>query len=84
MSSSTPCADFFFRRSPSGEQKRAGGVVLGVAWGQGSATPVPDDSMAVVKKCSEVDLDLIVLWKVRSACVCVASVCDLLVEVYCK
>ncbi|XP_063057048.1 trafficking protein particle complex subunit 8 [Engraulis encrasicolus] len=63
VSSSTPCADFFFRRSPSGEQKRAGGVVLGVAWGQGSATPVPDDSMAVVKKCSEVDLDLIVLWK---------------------
>ncbi|XP_062411302.1 trafficking protein particle complex subunit 8 [Sardina pilchardus] len=63
VSSSTPCADFFFRRGPCPDQKR-GAVVVAAAWGQGSGSgTVVDDSLAVVKKCSEIELDLIVLWK---------------------
>ncbi|KAG5275585.1 hypothetical protein AALO_G00122040 [Alosa alosa] len=63
VSSSTPCADFFFRRGPCPDQKRCG-VVAGAAWGQGLGSgTVVDDSLAVVKKCSEIELDLIVLWK---------------------
>ncbi|XP_076134156.1 trafficking protein particle complex subunit 8 isoform X2 [Alosa pseudoharengus] len=63
VSSSTPCADFFFRRGPCLDQKRCG-VVAGAAWGQGLGSgTVVDDSLAVVKKCSEIELDLIVLWK---------------------
>ena len=73
MSSSTPCADFFFRRGPCPDQKKAA-VVVAAAWGQYAAAPgsVADDNLAVVKKCSEVELDLIVLWKV-CVCVCVCS-----------
>ncbi|XP_031431148.1 trafficking protein particle complex subunit 8 isoform X2 [Clupea harengus] len=64
VSSSTPCADFFFRRGPCPDQKKAA-VVVAAAWGQYAAAPgsVADDNLAVVKKCSEVELDLIVLWK---------------------
>uniref|UniRef100_A0AAR2INL4 Trafficking protein particle complex 8 n=1 Tax=Pygocentrus nattereri TaxID=42514 RepID=A0AAR2INL4_PYGNA len=52
VSSTTPCADFFFRRGPPSERQ--------------SLTPAnsTDDSMtSIVRKCSEVELDIIVLWK---------------------
>ncbi|XP_043076018.1 trafficking protein particle complex subunit 8 isoform X5 [Puntigrus tetrazona] len=67
VSSTTPCADFFFRRGLPSEPRR-GGVSTG---GSGqmrrqSLTPQTgaDDGVTnIVKKCSEVELDIIVLWK---------------------
>ncbi|XP_035380054.1 trafficking protein particle complex subunit 8 isoform X1 [Electrophorus electricus] len=67
VSSTTPCADFFFRRgSPSEAQK--GGVSVGGAnhTRRQSLTPAggADDGVTgVVQKCSEVELNIIVLWK---------------------
>ncbi|KAB5539779.1 hypothetical protein PHYPO_G00093090 [Pangasianodon hypophthalmus] len=67
VSSMTPCADFFFRRGPPSESRK-GGVSPGGAthMRRQSLTPAgrTDDSiMSVVRKCSEVELDIIVLWK---------------------
>ncbi|TSK58116.1 Trafficking protein particle complex subunit 8 [Bagarius yarrelli] len=64
VSSMTPCADFFFRRSDS----RKGGVssIVPTHMRTQSLTPAgrTDDSMMnVVRKCSEVELDIIILWK---------------------
>uniref|UniRef100_A0A673N8D5 Trafficking protein particle complex subunit 8-like n=1 Tax=Sinocyclocheilus rhinocerous TaxID=307959 RepID=A0A673N8D5_9TELE len=60
--STTPCADFFFRRGLPSEPRR-GGVSTGGAsqiWRQSGT----DDGVTnIVKKCSEVELDIIVLWK---------------------
>uniref|UniRef100_A0A673N637 Trafficking protein particle complex subunit 8-like n=1 Tax=Sinocyclocheilus rhinocerous TaxID=307959 RepID=A0A673N637_9TELE len=62
VSSTTPCADFFFRRGLPSEPRR-GGVSTGGAsqiWRQSGT----DDGVTnIVKKCSEVELDIIVLWK---------------------
>uniref|UniRef100_A0A9J7ZGF4 Trafficking protein particle complex subunit 8 n=1 Tax=Cyprinus carpio carpio TaxID=630221 RepID=A0A9J7ZGF4_CYPCA len=52
VSCTTPCADFFFRRGLQMQRK--------------SHTPqsgTDDDWTSIVKKCSEVELDIIVLWK---------------------
>uniref|UniRef100_A0AAY4CUL5 Trafficking protein particle complex 8 n=1 Tax=Denticeps clupeoides TaxID=299321 RepID=A0AAY4CUL5_9TELE len=59
VSSSTPCADFFFRRGPAPVQAK-----LGVTLGQ-EVAPVggADSSLGIIRKCSEIELDIIVLWK---------------------
>uniref|UniRef100_W5K4I0 Trafficking protein particle complex subunit 8 n=1 Tax=Astyanax mexicanus TaxID=7994 RepID=W5K4I0_ASTMX len=64
VSSMTPCADFFFRRGPPSESRK-GVAPTGLIRRQ-SLTPASnaDDSMtSIVRKCSEVELDIIVLWK---------------------
>ncbi|KAK2883564.1 hypothetical protein Q8A67_017201 [Cirrhinus molitorella] len=67
VSSTTPCADFFFRRDLPSEPRR-GGVSAGGAsqMRRQSLTPqsgTEDGVTSIVKKCSEVELDIIVLWK---------------------
>lgn len=67
ISSTTPCADFFFRRDLPSEPRR-GGVATGGAsqMGRQSLTPqsTDDDAMtSIIRKCSEVEFDIIVLWK---------------------
>ncbi|XP_051501552.1 trafficking protein particle complex subunit 8-like isoform X2 [Myxocyprinus asiaticus] len=67
VSSTTPCADFFFRRSLPSEPRR-GGVASGSAsqMRRPGLTPqsgTDDAVMSIVRKCSEVELDIIVLWK---------------------
>lgn len=73
----TPCADFFFRRGPPSEPRKGGVSPGGVTHTRGqSLTPAgrTDDSMtSVVRKCSEVELDIIVLWKVIY---CSVNVCE--------
>lgn len=64
----TPCADFFFRRGPPSEPRK-GGVSPGGAMHmrRQSLTPAgrTDDCItSVIRKCSEVELDIIILWKV--------------------
>ncbi|KAG9348071.1 hypothetical protein JZ751_004096 [Albula glossodonta] len=64
ISSTTPCADFFFRRCQSGEPKKA--VALGHSSGlaQSKGQDASDEEVTdMVRKCSEVDLNVIVLWK---------------------
>ncbi|XP_073673155.1 trafficking protein particle complex subunit 8 isoform X3 [Garra rufa] len=67
VSSTTPCADFFFRRILPSEPRR--GVVTAGGANQmrrHSLTPqsgTDDGVTSIVKKCSEVELDIIVLWK---------------------
>ncbi|XP_061094723.1 trafficking protein particle complex subunit 8 isoform X1 [Conger conger] len=63
ISATTPCADFFFRRCPSAEAKKKaavghGGLPHPKGWESGE-----EDLTGVVRKCSEVDLHVIVLWK---------------------
>ncbi|KAK6313879.1 hypothetical protein J4Q44_G00153380 [Coregonus suidteri] len=67
ISSTTPCADFFFRRCQSSASWRPPIVVetqgrhsrsQGAGPGGGA-----EDITGVVRKCNEVDLDIIVLWK---------------------
>ncbi|XP_060773598.1 trafficking protein particle complex subunit 8 isoform X2 [Neoarius graeffei] len=63
VSSMTPCADFFFRRGLPSEPRKGGGATH---LRRQSLTPAgrTDDSMtSVVRKCSEVELDVIILWK---------------------
>ncbi|XP_057208656.1 trafficking protein particle complex subunit 8 isoform X5 [Triplophysa rosa] len=67
VSSTTPCADFFFRRSLPSEPRR-GGVSTGSAnqMRRHSLTPHnanEDGVTSIIRKCSEVELDIIVLWK---------------------
>ncbi|MFT7809625.1 trafficking protein particle complex subunit 8 isoform X3 [Arapaima gigas] len=63
ISSTTPCADFFFRGCQSTEAKR-GSTSGGLSFGpSGSQTDSEGDITSVVRKCSEVDLNIIVLWK---------------------
>uniref|UniRef100_A0A8C7HCG0 Trafficking protein particle complex subunit 8 n=1 Tax=Oncorhynchus kisutch TaxID=8019 RepID=A0A8C7HCG0_ONCKI len=54
ITSTTPCADFFFRRCQPLESLRPPGV------GHGGGDK---DIAGVVRKCNEVDLDIIILWK---------------------
>ncbi|KAL7888142.1 hypothetical protein AOLI_G00031160 [Acnodon oligacanthus] len=66
VSSTTPCADFFFRRGPPSEPRKGGVITVGGLLRRQSLTPASsiDDSMtSIVRKCSEVELDIIVLWK---------------------
>ncbi|KAJ8376842.1 hypothetical protein SKAU_G00074220 [Synaphobranchus kaupii] len=61
ISATTPCADFFFRRCQSAEPKKMAAVGHG-GFGH-SKGPDSEDVTSVVRKCSEVDLNVIVLWK---------------------
>uniref|UniRef100_A0A8C7IEG0 Trafficking protein particle complex subunit 8 n=1 Tax=Oncorhynchus kisutch TaxID=8019 RepID=A0A8C7IEG0_ONCKI len=67
ISSTTPCADFFFRRCQPSESWRPliavetqGRHSRSQGAGPGGGT---EDITGVVRKCNEVDLDIIVLWK---------------------
>uniref|UniRef100_A0A672T6M2 Trafficking protein particle complex subunit 8 n=1 Tax=Sinocyclocheilus grahami TaxID=75366 RepID=A0A672T6M2_SINGR len=62
VSSTTPCADFFFRRGLPSEPRR-GGVSTGGASQMWRQSGTDDGVTNIVKKCSEVELDIIVLWK---------------------
>ncbi|XP_067086412.1 trafficking protein particle complex subunit 8 isoform X2 [Osmerus mordax] len=64
ISSTTPCADFFFRRCQPSESRRGAAPAAGGSFSHSrNQGAVPDDTAAIVRKCSEVDLDIIVLWK---------------------
>ncbi|XP_060722601.1 trafficking protein particle complex subunit 8 isoform X3 [Tachysurus vachellii] len=67
VSSMTPCADFFFRRGPPSDLRKGGGSSgLATYMRRQSLTPAgrTDESMTnAVRKCTEVELDIIVLWK---------------------
>ncbi|KAK1172840.1 trafficking protein particle complex subunit 8-like isoform X1 [Acipenser oxyrinchus oxyrinchus] len=60
ISATTPCADFFFRSCQSSESEKT------LSNGYTSFVPArwPTDNVGkIVRKCSEVDLNIIVLWK---------------------
>ncbi|XP_028592919.2 trafficking protein particle complex subunit 8 isoform X3 [Podarcis muralis] len=61
ISSTSPCADFFFRSLYS-DLKRTRSQ-QSVHTSQGAAKPSPDNAVRLIQKCSEVDLNIIVLWK---------------------
>uniref|UniRef100_A0A8C7W5V6 Trafficking protein particle complex 8 n=1 Tax=Oncorhynchus mykiss TaxID=8022 RepID=A0A8C7W5V6_ONCMY len=67
ISSTTPCADFFFRRCQSSESWRP--LIAVETQGRHSRSQGAgpgggaEDITGVVRKCNEVDLDIIVLWK---------------------
>ncbi|XP_056377756.1 trafficking protein particle complex subunit 8 isoform X3 [Hyla sarda] len=56
ISSTTPCADFFFRSCLSQFKKKQ-------LHTSGSAKSSPDVAVRLIQKCSEVNLNIIVLWK---------------------
>ncbi|XP_064409705.1 trafficking protein particle complex subunit 8 isoform X2 [Latimeria chalumnae] len=58
ISATTPCADFFFRSLSASESKK---VLTQPSTSQAKAPS--DGSVRLVQKCSEVDLNIIVLWK---------------------
>ncbi|XP_027702747.1 trafficking protein particle complex subunit 8 isoform X4 [Vombatus ursinus] len=58
ISSASPCADFFFR-SLSSELKKTHAQYNSLATEKQSS----DDAVRLIKKCSEVDLNIVVLWK---------------------
>uniref|UniRef100_A0A8C0YCX3 Trafficking protein particle complex subunit 8 n=1 Tax=Cyprinus carpio carpio TaxID=630221 RepID=A0A8C0YCX3_CYPCA len=62
VSSTTPCADFFFRSGLPSEPRR-GGVSTGGASQMRRQSGTDEGVTNIVKKCSEVELDIIVLWK---------------------
>ncbi|XP_067402268.1 trafficking protein particle complex subunit 8 isoform X7 [Emydura macquarii macquarii] len=59
ISSASPCADFFFR-SLSSELKRTHAQSN---MSQGAAKQSFDEAVRLIQKCSEVDLNIVVLWK---------------------
>uniref|UniRef100_A0A8C3I810 Trafficking protein particle complex subunit 8 n=1 Tax=Chrysemys picta bellii TaxID=8478 RepID=A0A8C3I810_CHRPI len=59
ISSASPCADFFFR-SLSSELKRTHAQSNMF---QGAAKQSFDEAVRLIQKCSEVDLNIVVLWK---------------------
>lgn len=70
VSSATPCADFFFRCCPGDAVSKEGRP--GVLSHQSSSRPTtghwswgggPSEVASLVRKCSELDLNVIVLWK---------------------
>ncbi|KAK2815971.1 hypothetical protein Q5P01_026438 [Channa striata] len=66
ISSFTPCGDFFFRCCPTPESQRV--EVGGSRTSSSNKTCVPAEHRAsditnIVKKCSELDLNIIVIWK---------------------
>ncbi|CAH2285036.1 trafficking particle complex subunit 8 isoform X1 [Pelobates cultripes] len=58
ISSTTPCADFFFRSSLSSQPKR--GLSSNTA---GAGKTMLDEAVRLIQKCNEVNLNIIVLWK---------------------
>nr|XP_056710150.1 trafficking protein particle complex subunit 8 isoform X6 [Euleptes europaea] len=61
ISSTSPCADFFFRSLPS-EFKRTH-TQHSLHTSQGTAKQSLDNAVRLIQNCSEVDLNIIVLWK---------------------
>ncbi|XP_016897779.1 trafficking protein particle complex subunit 8 isoform X2 [Cynoglossus semilaevis] len=61
ISSSTPCGDFFFRcrRTPALSRTSSSTKSQGTASSENKA----DDITNIVKKCNELDLNIIVIWK---------------------
>ncbi|KAM8874029.1 trafficking protein particle complex subunit 8 isoform 2-T2 [Spinachia spinachia] len=63
ISSSTPCGDFFFRGCRNPESRRVGGAASRTS----SSSRIQEDGAAdisnIVKKCNELDLNIIVIWK---------------------
>ncbi|XP_069587351.1 trafficking protein particle complex subunit 8 isoform X3 [Ranitomeya imitator] len=57
ISSTTPCADFFFRNCLLKFQKKQ------LLHTNGAAKSSPDEAVRLIQKCSEVNLNIIVLWK---------------------
>ena len=62
ISSTSPCADFFFRSLYS-DLKRTR-TQQSMQASQGPAKQSLDSSVRLIQKCNEVDLNVIVLWKV--------------------
>ncbi|KAM4688318.1 trafficking protein particle complex subunit 8 isoform 2-T3 [Discoglossus pictus] len=58
ISSTTPCADFFFRSCLSSQAKK--NVTPNT---DSSGKPVHDETVRLIQKCSEVNLNIVVLWK---------------------
>ncbi|XP_029285270.1 trafficking protein particle complex subunit 8 isoform X2 [Cottoperca gobio] len=64
ISSSTPCGDFFFRGCRSSECQRVDGPISRTSSSSRSQSCVPtEDITSIVKKCNELDLNIIVIWK---------------------
>ncbi|TMS20849.1 trafficking protein particle complex subunit 8 isoform X1 [Larimichthys crocea] len=68
ISSSTPCGDFFFRGCRSSESQRVETASTRTPSGNKSQSCVPAEDRAsditnIVKKCNELDLNIIVIWK---------------------
>ncbi|KAK9519979.1 hypothetical protein VZT92_022668 [Zoarces viviparus] len=64
ISSSTPCGDFFFRGCRTVEAQRVDGTSSRTSSSSKSHSSVPtEDISSIVKKCNELDLNLIVIWK---------------------
>lgn len=64
ISSASPCADFFFQ-SLSSEFKRTH-VQSHTHASQRAAKQSFDETVRLIQRCSEVDLNIVVLWKVRT------------------
>ncbi|XP_053322339.1 trafficking protein particle complex subunit 8 isoform X2 [Spea bombifrons] len=58
ISSTTPCADFFFRSSLSTQCKKSPPAATAA-----SGKSTHDEAVRLIQKCSEVNLNIIVLWK---------------------
>ncbi|XP_049910799.1 trafficking protein particle complex subunit 8 isoform X2 [Epinephelus moara] len=68
ISSSTPCGDFFFRGCRTSEYQRGDGASSRTSSSNKSQGSVPTEDRAsditdIVKKCNELDLNIIVIWK---------------------
>ncbi|XP_056132281.1 trafficking protein particle complex subunit 8 isoform X2 [Lampris incognitus] len=68
ISSTTPCGDFFLRCCQTPESSRdsvaaAGTLPQSRSHGHLPATDRTSDIANIIKKCNEVDLDIVVLWK---------------------
>ncbi|XP_056234287.1 trafficking protein particle complex subunit 8 isoform X1 [Seriola aureovittata] len=68
ISSSTPCGDFFFRCCRTAESQRADVASSRTSSSSKSQGAVPSENRAsditnIVKKCNELDLNIIVIWK---------------------
>ncbi|XP_048363685.1 trafficking protein particle complex subunit 8 isoform X6 [Sphaerodactylus townsendi] len=61
ISSTSPCADFFFRSLPS--EFRRTQTQQSMNTSQGTVKQSLDNAVRLIQKCSEVDLNIIVLWK---------------------
>ncbi|TNN77946.1 Trafficking protein particle complex subunit 8 [Liparis tanakae] len=60
ISSATPCGDFFFRGCPPSESPRV--EVTSSRMSSSTKSPVSDIS-SIIRKCNELDLNIIVIWK---------------------
>ncbi|XP_042370253.1 trafficking protein particle complex subunit 8 isoform X2 [Plectropomus leopardus] len=68
ISSSTPCGEFFFHGCRTSESQRVDGASSRTPSGSKSQGCVPADDKSsditnIVKKCNELDLNIIVIWK---------------------